>query len=227
MTCEHYERVGALRAERGEADPHRDTCEACTTEHAMRRAIIAALPLVDADAIGDPNWQQGVWRAIERDEAARRAQPVGARWFVGSAFASACVLLAVSWIVIVRDPHIQTSTVDWVARRQTRGERSRIGHVGDSVHVQAASSADVRVYRENEMIRWCAPGATSSDCTVDGDKLIVDVEARWPGTYHVIIATRRDDTPPGSLPVTNNRLTDLSALPKAKADIATFELEAR
>jgi len=228
MTCEHYERVGALLAERSEADPHRETCVACKTEHDMRRAIIAALPLVDADEVGDPDWQQRVWKAIEEGEAAKQ-KPVGVRWFVGSALATACSLVLVSWWVIIREPVMQISKVEVVARHVERGASTMRGTTGDLVRVTTAKGADVRVYREHELVRWCGPRVMNDGCRVEGDTLTVSIETQATGTYSVIIVgPRSDDDKRPRLPVPGATMKDdLEALNKAGDEIQIHEVEIR
>ena len=228
MTCEHYERVGVLLAERGEDDPHRETCVVCKGEHEMRRAIIEALPLVDAGEIGDPNWQQRVWKAIGEGRAVKQ-RPVGVRWFVGSALATACSLVLVSWLVIIREPVLQIAKVEVITRHVERGASAMKGSVGDQVRATVAKGADVRVYRDHDLVRWCGPKVMNDGCSIEGDTLIVAVEAKVAGTYSVIIVgPRSDDDKLPRLPVPGaNMKDDLEALNKAGDEIQIHEVEIR
>ena len=66
MRCEHYWREGILLVERGEPDPHRETCAVCRREHEIRAELVGAFPLVGPRSVGDPAWEARVWRRITR-----------------------------------------------------------------------------------------------------------------------------------------------------------------
>jgi hypothetical protein len=97
MTCERYWRDGILRAERGDHDPHRDTCDDCRRAHRAREQIIRALPRVGAATPGDPDWQTQVWSRIARQETRR----VRRSYWLGGALA-ACAIAVVCLCAIGR-----------------------------------------------------------------------------------------------------------------------------
>ena len=57
MSCEHYWRDGVLLVERGEPDPHRETCIECRRAHEAREQLVRALPGVFGSAAGDADCQ--------------------------------------------------------------------------------------------------------------------------------------------------------------------------
>jgi len=106
MTCEHYWRDGILLVERGERDPHRETCDDCRRAHLLREQLIRGLPEVGARATGDPHWQSRVWSRIAREETARARRSY---WLSGGV-AAACALVVVC--------------VTWMARTEPRSNDS-------------------------------------------------------------------------------------------------------
>src|ERR1051326_8393051 len=97
MTCERYWRDGILQVERGEHDPHRDTCVDCRRNHAARAELVRALPRVGATHSGDPGWQVNVWSRIAREETRRARRS----YWLGGGLAAACALAA-AWLLVVR-----------------------------------------------------------------------------------------------------------------------------
>lgn len=96
MTCEHYWRDGILLVERGERDPHRESCEECRRAHLLREQLVRGLPEVGARATGDPHWQSRVWSRIAREETARARRSY---WLSGGLVAAcALVVVCVTWM---------------------------------------------------------------------------------------------------------------------------------
>ena len=182
MSCERYWTDGAVLAEQDVADAHRETCGDCQRAHHARMELVAALPLVDADQLGDPEWKPKVWQAIERG-APRRAAPW---WISGGVVAAAALVLVLWW---VRGDRAQPET-----RPQTEIEiisghtamRSKSARVGDSIRVNAAVGEEVRLYRADRLVTQCA----SSPC---------ETELAVAGEYEVVILTARAPAPTGSL----------------------------
>jgi hypothetical protein len=123
MTCERYWREGVVLYERGEIDPHRESCGDCQQAHAACAQMIDALPHVGDDVVGDPMWQSKVLERIDAmsegaeviDLAARRrpepakdvaqpGRPTWSRWswWLTGAFAGACAIVCV-WLLVGRD----------------------------------------------------------------------------------------------------------------------------
>jgi hypothetical protein len=189
MTCEQYWREGVERIERGESDPHRETCEDCQREHRAREQLIQSLLLVGDRDRGDPHWEARVWARIARLDA----KPARGGWFFGSAFATACVIAIISWIVgrePVRDdsPRIEVMTGE-VAARSIKSMRSAEATVGDQLRITVKPGEEVRIYHENNLVLCCPSGTTSGGCVSDGHGLVAEATLVTPGTYELVVIT--------------------------------------
>src|SRR4051812_39713979 len=173
-TCERYWQVGVLLDERGEHDPHRETCDDCRRAHREREVLIRALPEVGAASAGDPDWQRHVWQRIAHEETSRARRS----YWLGGALAAAGVLAAIA-LYLVRDGH-----PGWIAEgpappteRPTdridprrprvdvvRSQEPHRGHqaqVGDRVRISVGPGCEVRVYRADHLVLRCPAWQTS------------------------------------------------------------------
>lgn len=175
MRCEHYWRDGILLVERGQADPHRDSCLDCRREHESRGALVRALQLVGADG-GDPQWQARVWRRIEAARAAAAPPRYFPAW-VGAAAVACALLLFVSVTGAVHREGADDATPDQAlvdirpaaGARAYRGELPSNGpaaaaaqplnaYVGDDARIWTTPDQEVRLYRGATLIARCVPG---------------------------------------------------------------------
>ncbi|HEY0190940.1 MAG TPA: hypothetical protein VGC42_07430, partial [Kofleriaceae bacterium] len=180
-------------------------------------------------AMGDPNWQARVWRAIEQGEVETRAtKSTGKPWFAGSLLATAMIAVIIGWFAVGGEASMQVAQIEIVPRRAERGGSALQGRVGDSVHVRATAGSDVRVYRERELVRWCGPGVRSEGCSVDGKTLTVEVEARVVGAYHVIVVWPSTGVRRAPLPAPGTDMAaDLAALYAIDGNIQLQDLDVR
>jgi hypothetical protein len=222
MSCELYWREGILRVERGEPDPHRDSCAECQREHLAREEIIHALPLVAAGELGDPSWEALVWARIARQE---RVKP-RVVWFWASMAATACVLILASWMIL-RDreadqllaedaPMIEVMQGP-MAMRSLRSSRSPSEmNVGDQLRITAKRGDEVRVYHNNDLVFACPAGTTSGGCVSDDHGLIAEAKLSMPGQYALVLITPPDRSRRRAMPPPVGGLAkDLTALTDA------------
>jgi hypothetical protein len=205
MTCKRYWREGVVLAERGEPDPHRDTCSDCRREHAARAELVRALPMVGAGAASDPQWQARVWQQIARETV----RPVRTRawrywWSFAGPMVAACAALML-WFVL-RHPgemlpadHSEARARELPARELPDGlphieifagpitMRSRSARVGDRVRITALPNEDIRVYRADRLILRCTAEMPSSACTGSAQGIVVETAFSAAGEYQLVV----------------------------------------
>ncbi len=225
MACERYWREGILLDERGEHDPHRETCDDCRRAHRERELLIRALPEVGAASAGDPDWQNHVWRRIARQETSRARRS----YWLGGALAAAGVLAAVG-LYVTRETH----PGDWIAGDAERGTRPRIdivssrtpmrsssARVGDRVRISVLPGCEVRIYRADHLVLRCPAWQTSPGCTPDAAGLVAEATLITAGDYQLVTITSATVDPAGALD------RDLAAVVDAGGDYRLTDLSVR
>jgi len=235
MTCEHYWRDGILLDERGERDPHRDTCEDCRRAHRERELLVRVLPEVGAASAGDPDWQSQVWRRIARQETSRARRS----YWLGGALAAAGLLAAIG-LYLTRD-----QPAGWTAEHADRstgsGARPRIeivssptamrstpgtgtvasARVGDRVRISVGPGSEVRIYRADRLVLRCPAWQTSPGCTPDAVGLVADAVLTAAGDYQLVTITSVNVDPAGVLD------RDLAAVVDGGGDYRLTDLSVR
>ena len=234
MTCEHYWREGILLDERGERDPHRDTCEDCQRAHRERDALIRVLPVVGTASAGDPDWQSGVWQRIARQEASRARRSY---WF-GGALAAAGLLAAIGLYLTrqgSRSPGLVAGDVHGTGARPrieivpsptpiralpSAGTPSS-AQVGDRVRISVLPGCEVRIYRADRLVLRCPAWHSSPGCMLDAVGLVADAALTTAGEYQLVTITSVVVDPAGALD------RDLAAVVDAGGDYRLTDLSVR
>lgn len=229
MTCDHYWREGILLDERGERDPHRETCDDCRRAHRERDLLVRALPEVGATSAGDPDWQSQVWRRIARQETSRARRS----YWLGGALAAAGVLAAIGLYLTRQDPSAPR-LVESAERPAGSGERPRIeivssqavmrstsARVGDRVRISVRPGCEVRIYRAERLVLRCPAWQTSPGCTPDAAGLVADAALTTAGDYQLVTITSATVDPAGALD------RDLAAVVDAGGDYRLTDLSVR
>jgi hypothetical protein len=238
MTCERYWRDGILLDERGERDPHRDTCDDCRRAHRERELLVRTLPEVGAASAGDPDWQSQVWRRIARREASRARRS----YWLGGALAVAGLLAAIG-LYLARQPQFQPPAPVSVAGEPVRvaGARPRIeivssptamrsahstgtvssARVGDRVRIWVGPGSEVRIYRADRLVLRCPAWQTSPGCTPDAVGLVADAVLTAAGDYQLVTITSVNVDPAGVLD------RDLAAVVDGGGDYRLTDLSVR
>lgn len=234
MTCEHYWRDGVLLDERGERDPHRDTCDDCRRAHRERDLLIRALPEVGAASAGDPDWQSQVWRQIARQETSRARRS----YWLGGALAAAGLLVAIGLYLMRNQP---AGLADVAERSAGSGARPQIeivsspavmrsaaspgpastARVGDRVRISVGPGSEVRIYRADRLALRCPAWQTSPACTPDAEGLVADAVLTAAGDYQLVTITSVNVDPVGVLD------RDLAAVVDAGGDYRLTDLSVR
>ena len=225
MICERYWREGILQVERGEHDPHRDTCHDCRRAHAARAELIEALPHVGATRSGDPDWQVRVLSRIAHEETRRARRS----YWLGGGLAAACALAVVWLLAVHRDAGSPSSQV--VARSDGRprieiisgtlAQRSTSARVGDRVRISVPHGGEVRIYRADRLMLRCPAWQRSAGCALDRAGLVAEVELATPGEYQLVTIPSLTAEPVGTLD------GDLAAVVGAGGDYRLTELSVR
>lgn len=191
MSCERYWKKGIELVERGEPDPHRETCEDCQREHLQRAELIGLFPLiVDEHVKSDPNWQARVWRQVAH---ARERKRHGI-WFFGSAFVSTLVLVLLWWL-----PGPPSAVMPMAMSRievQRRGSPTRSAAAGDSfalgdfIYVHVNPGEEVRLYRNGEMLQQCSLPGRQANCVPDGHGISLEAHLTFPVRYQIMTIER-------------------------------------
>jgi hypothetical protein len=233
MTCEHYWRDGILLDERGERDPHRDTCDDCQRAHRERELLVRALPEVGTASAGNPDWQSQVWRRIARQETSRARRS----YWLGGALAAVGLLAAIG-LYLMRE----AQPVGWTAENADRstgpGARPRIeivsssaalrstgtassARVGDRVRILVGPGSEVRIYRADRLVLRCPAWQTAPGCTPDAVGLVADALLTAAGDYQLVTITSVNVDPAGVLD------RDLAAVVDAGGDYRMSDLSVR
>lgn len=180
MTCERYWRDGILLVERGEDDPHRAGCEACTRAHASRLELIEALPLIGDGHTGDPDWQARVWQRID----GARGWGLGRwGWQLTAVLAAACVVAL--WIGRAGPrPEGRSPVFEVVAGSVAM--RSSSAAVGDRLRVRVDAGSEVWIYRDGKLLMQCRAGQPTTGCTLDPDGVTAELVLAREGKYRAI-----------------------------------------
>ena len=226
-TCERYWREGILLDERGERDPHRETCDDCRRAHRERELLIRALPEVGAASLGDPDWQSHVWQRIAREETSRARRS----YWLGGALAAAGVLAAIA-LYLARD-----TPAGWIAGdaerpadpRRPRIEivssrdaiRGRSARVGDRVRISVRPGCEVRVYRADHLVLRCPAWQTSPGCMPGATGLVAEAPLTTAGEYQLVTITSATVDPAGALD------RDLAAVVDAGGEYRLDDLSVR
>lgn len=229
MTCERYWRKGILREERGEHDPHRETCDDCRRAHRERELLIRALPEVGAASSGDPDWQNHVWRRIARQETSRARRSYG----LGGVLAAVGVLAAIG-LYLTRQAHPDGWIAGDAERSAEPGARPRIeivssrtpmrsssARVGDQVRISVRPGSEVRIYRADRLVLRCPAWQTSPGCMPDAAGLVAEAALTTAGDYQLVTITSATVDPAGALD------RDLAAVVDAGGDYQLTDLSVR
>lgn len=205
MTCERYWREGILLDERGEHDPHRETCDDCRRAHRERDLLIRALPEIGATSSGDPDWQSHVWQRIARQERSRARRS----YWLGGALAAAGVIVALG-LYLTRAPHPGAQlaeahlgdaalrpVIDIISSRDA--VRSRSARVGDRVRISVRPGCEVRIYRADHLVLRCPAWQTSPGCTQGVVALVAEAPLITAGEYQLVTITSAIVDPAGAL----------------------------
>ena len=247
MTCARYWRDGILLDERGERDPHRDTCDDCRRAHRERELLVRVLPEVGVASAGDPEWQSQVWRRIARREASRARRS----YWLGGTLAAAGLAAAIG---LYLTSHHSAGGSDGgpaggpaggnaeVAERSTgSGARPRIeivsspavlrstpsagtagsARVGDRVRISVGPGSEVRIYRADRLVLRCPAWQASPGCTPDAVGLVADAMLTPAGDYQLVTITSVNVDPAGVLG------RDLAAVVGAGGDYRLTDLSVR
>ncbi|HEX3476741.1 MAG TPA: hypothetical protein VHT91_17060 [Kofleriaceae bacterium] len=239
MTCERYWRDGILLDERGERDPHRDTCDDCRRAHRDRELLVRALPEVGATSAGDPDWQSQVWRRIARRETSRARRS----YWLGGALAAAGLAAAIGLYLTSQHPAGGPAggTAELAERSTGSGARPRIeivsspeamrstpsagtpssARVGDRVRISVGPGSEVRIYRADRLVLRCPAWQASPGCTPDAVGLIADAVLAPAGDYQLVTITSVNVDPAGVLD------RDLAAVVDAGGDYRLTDLSVR
>jgi len=221
MSCDRYWRDGILLAERGEPDPHRDTCVTCRREHKARGELIAALPLVGATSTGDPSWEARVWSRIARLEprgASRR------RWWQRGGFVAAFAVAVVCFIIARRGPpdeprpHIEVVPGELAMRSSSSASSAS---VGDRVRVTVGPGEEVRIYRADHLVLRCPVASSAAGCRSDARGLVAETLFATAGDYWLVTIKSATAEPVGGFD------GDLRAIVAAGGEYQTTELPVR
>jgi len=216
MTCEHYWRDGILLVERGEPDPHRDTCDVCCREHKAREDLIRALPLVGGTTVGDPNWEARVWSRIARLEPPRANR----WWHHGGGFAIAFAIVLMWWTLVRREqPEERRPRIEVVPGEVAM--RSTSPRVGDRVRIAVKPTDEVRIYRADHLMLRCTARSTGGGCVSDARGMVAEALLARAGDYQLVIITSATAEPVGKLD------GDLDAIVGAGGDYQITELSVR
>jgi hypothetical protein len=221
MSCDRYWRDGILLAERGEPDPHRDTCITCRREHKARDELIAALPLVGGTSTGDPSWEARVWHRIARLEprgAGRR------RWWQRGGFVAAFAVAVVCLVIARRGPPDEPRPpIEFVPGEVAMRSSSSPGSpsVGDRVRVTVGPGEEVRIYRADHLVLRCPVASSAAGCRSDARGLIAEALLATAGDYRIVIIKSATADPVGGFD------GDLGAIVAAGGEYRTTELAVR
>lgn len=240
MTCERYWREGILLAERGEDDPHRETCDDCRRAHEERDRLIRAMPAVGAGHRGDPDWQTHVWSRIARDETARVRRSY---WLGGGVVAAAAAAMALLYMrghggahdgsVAVADRTSGRPRVEIVAGQQPK--RGGAGRVGDRIRISVGPDCEARLYRADQLLLRCpaTQGMGSAHpaespyrvlvvgCTPDARGLVAEADLAAAGEYQVYLISVATADPAGGLD------RDLAAVVSAGGEYDSYDVSVR
>jgi hypothetical protein len=250
MKCEHYWRDGILLIERGQQDPHHNTCVECRRAHEERDELVQALPRVGATSTGDPQWQARVWSRIARNEAARARRSY---WF-GAGLVAVCAVAVVYFAQMSgRDDRNRVIVVE--DRRDAAGDRLQGGEapllstidsapgqdrprieivygklatrsttsarIGDRVRVSAEAGQEVRLYRAERLVLRCRARVAAPHCMPDAQGLVAEAELATAGDYQLVFISAATADPVGTLD------RDLAAVVSAGGDYRITELSVR
>ena len=194
MICERYWREGILQVERGEHDPHRDTCLDCRRAHAMRAELVKALPHVGATR-GDPSWQVKVGIRIANQEAARARRS----YWIGGGLAAACALAAL-WVIVARGTGGEPDSSATVAVASAERPRVEIVSGARAMRSTSARVGDrVRIYRAERLVLRCPAWQRSASCTLDRAGLVAETELATAGEYQFVVIPSLTAEPVGTL----------------------------
>ena len=216
MSCEHYWRDGIQLVERGESDPHRDTCVVCRREHKAREALIRALPLVGGTTAGDPHWEARVWSRIARLEAPR----ANLSWRLGGGVAIACAVVLLWWTLGQREQPEETRPCIEVVPGEV-AMRSTSPRVGDRVRIAVNPNDEVRIYRADQLVLRCPVRTTDSGCVSDARGMVAEALLATAGDYQLVVITSATAEPVGRFD------RDLAAVVSAGGDYQITELSVR
>jgi hypothetical protein len=224
MSCEHYWRDGILLVERGEPDPHRESCLECRRAHETRAQLVRALPGVGGTATGAPDWQTRVWSRIAREEASRARRSY---WIGGGlvAVAAAAAIVCI-WFVQPGDGlvvHKARPQIEIVSGKLAM--RSTSARVGDRVRISVDRGQEVRVYRAERLVLRCPARTTSPSCVRDDQGLVqglvAEAELATAGDYQLVVIPAATADPVGTLD------RDLAAVVSAGGNYKITELSVR
>lgn len=229
MSCKRYWREGIVLAERGEPDPHRESCVDCCRAHAARHELVRAIPMAHPAPRGDSDWQARVWQQIAGEGRAAAPPPSASRWWWSLPPALAMCAALVLWlrpsgpVSLDENESAQISSADGLPRIEIISgpvvKRSASARVGDGVRIWARPGDDIRVYRAERLLMRCTAKMPSADCIHTRHSIVAETAFPTPGEYQLVVIPAMEIEPVGSLsadlaPVTraggDPQITDLS-----------------
>jgi hypothetical protein len=231
MSCRRYWREGIVLVERGEPDPHRETCVDCRRAHAARHELVRAIPMSNAPPRGESDWQARVWQQIAVEGKRQPQTPSKSRWWwsLAPVFA-ACVVLLVGYRTRQREPDEFADLQPLFQKyRSPRIEiisgpvvkRSTSARVGDRVRISARAGDDIRLYRAERLVMRCTAKAPSAECTRTDHGIVAETAFDTPGDYQLVVIEGMVIEPVGSLGA------DLAPVIKAGGDPQLTDLSIR
>jgi hypothetical protein len=195
MTCRRYWREGIVLVERGDDDPHRETCVDCRRAHAARHELVRAIPMSNAPPGGESDWQARVWQQIAVEGKRRLPAPSTSRWWwsLAPAFA-ACIVLVMGYRMRQRDldqlgePLAVTYTsprIEIISGPVVK--RSTSARVGDRVRISARAGDDIRLYRAERLVMRCTGKTQSPECIRTERAIVAETAFETPGDYQLVV----------------------------------------
>ena len=226
MSCDHYWREGIVLVERGEPDPHRDTCLECRRAHEDRSHLVRSLAGVAETRTGDPGWQAHVWGRIAREDASKVRRSY---WIAGGLVAGLAAAVVALVLFRVRPFGEAGERVARNAHDRPRIEivtgpiarRSTSARVGDSVRISVGRGQEARVYRAGHLQLRCVANRPSDGCVPDDQGMVAETTLATAGEYQLVIIRSATADPKGMLD------RDLAAVVSAGGDHDITELSVR
>ncbi|HVV82949.1 MAG TPA: hypothetical protein VHE35_07700 [Kofleriaceae bacterium] len=195
MTCEHFDREGLLRQERGLPDPHVDGCLDCQASRATYRRLTDALADVGTDVRPRDGWEEEV---LAKVRAPRRN-----RWWLGAGVGGALVAAAIVLLVVNgRKPTVLEASIDQVPSGSTTRGGPGGWTSGDNIFaISDVKGGAVWIYRTDEhtdrLVLGCDGASIAPPRCVRHGRGVRTMEPTAVGHYEVIAF---DTAAPGPAP---------------------------
>jgi len=216
MTCERFWSEGVLLLEQGLPDPHRATCLSCRREFELHQELVYALRLVGSEQPSAPDWQESVWRRIERPVAQARGTW---KWYLPYGLAGACSLLLLLCSDLPGRQGGARPRVEIVPGPVA--VRTRAAHTGDHARITANATDEIRAYRGEHLIVTCKDGTVVPSCFGDQHGIVAEIALSIPSDYQFVVITARP------MPAAGIFDMDLASLHAAGSEFQLTEIAVR